>query len=238
MAENNELIKALSRVPELVETTNRVLAENEKIIGILSEAILKRVQATIPENELEMVSNRVSAAVSRTRCATPDVSEVSRCVADEIIKNVSAVTTNVVTEATKSAIDGMQLKVEHHHTHTTLGYMCQMAEKTLRNWILGLAIYSVILSFAGILIGVSYLNSDKYLSAKYSEIYFSKYTTNAERKLLETNIYTVGFMPREFDKMPKLVKQKIKRNLQILSQREAEAKANKGKFSTKVPLER
>lgn len=113
-----------------------------------------------------------------------------------------------------------------------------MAEETLRNWILGLAIYSIILSFAGILIGVSYLNSDKYLGAKYTEIYFSKYTTDAERKMLDANTYTVGFMPREFDNTPKLVKQKIKRNKQILKARQYEAERNKGKYSTKVSLER
>lgn len=235
---DNEIIKALGQVPDLVETVKTVLAEIEKKFGILSEVVQKRVQATIPENELEKVSDRVSTTVSRTRCATPDVSDVSRCVADEIIKNISTVTTNVVTEATKSAIDGMQLKVEHHHTHTTLGYMCQMAEKTLRNWILGLAIYSCIITIIGGIIACSFFNGGKYLSEQYAKIYFSDYTTEAERKMLNANIYTVTFLPKEFDRNPALVKQKIKRNKQILLQRETEAKANKGKFSTKIPLER
>ena len=238
MTENNELIKALSQVPELVEASKMVLAENEKKFGILSEAVQKRVQATIPENELEKISDSASAAVSRTRCATPDVSEVSRCVADEIMKNISTVTTNVVTEATKSAISGMQLKVEHHHTHTTLGYMCQMAEATLRNWILALGIYSCIITIIGGIIAYSYFNGEKYLGEQYAKIYFSKYTSDAERKILGIDTYTVTFLPKEFDRNPALVKQKIKRNKQILLQRETEAKANKGKFSTKIPLER
>ena len=80
------------------------------------------------------------------------------------MKNISTVTTNVVTEATKSAINGMQLKVEHHHTHTTLGYMCQMAEKTLRNWILGLAIYSCIITIIGGIIACSFFNGGNTLA--------------------------------------------------------------------------
>lgn len=238
MADNNEVIKALGQVPELVEKTERVLEDSDKKFRILAEATQKRMQAEIPSSEIEKVSEAVAAAVSRTRCATPDTDEVSRLVAGNITKFLTESMKSVTIEAVKEAVEGTPVKVEHHHTHTTLKYMCQMAEETLRNWILGLAIYSIILSFAGILIGVSYLNSDKYLGAKYTEIYFSKYTTDAERKMLDANTYTVGFMPREFDKTPKLVKQKIKRNQQILSQREAEAKANKGKFSTKVPLER
>lgn len=56
--------------------------------------------------------------------------------------------------------------------------------------------------------------------------------------MLNANIYTVAFLPQEFNRNPALVKQKIKRNKQILLQRETEAKVNKGKFSTKILLER
>ena len=56
--------------------------------------------------------------------------------------------------------------------------------------------------------------------------------------MLGIKTYSVAFLPQEFDRNPALVKQKIKRNKQILLQRETEAKVNKGKFSTKVPLER
>lgn len=117
-------------------------------------------------------------------------------------------------------------------------FQSRLHKKTLRNWILALGIYSCIITLIGGIIAYSYFNGEKYLGEQYAKIYFSKYTTDTERKMLDTNIFTVGFMPREFDKTPKLVKQKIKRNQQILSQREAEAKANKGKFSMKIPLER
>ena len=91
----------------------------------------------------------------------------------------------------------MQLKVEHHHTHTTLGYMCQMAEKTLRNWILGFAIYSCIITIIGGIIACSFFNGGgEYLGEQYAKIYFSDYTTEAERKMLNANIYTVTFLPR------------------------------------------
>ena len=238
MTENNEVIKALGQVPELVEKTKRVLEDSDKKFRILAEATQKRMQAEIPSSEIEKISNIVAATVSRTKCARPDTDEVSRLVAGNIMTTLTESVMAMTIDAVKAAVADTPIKVEHNHTHTTLTYMCQMAEKTLRNWILGLAIYSIVLSFVGILIGVSYLNSDKYLGAKYAEIYFSKYTTDAERKMLDANTYMVGFLPREFDKTPKLVKQKIKRNQQILSQREMEAKAKKGKYSTIVPLER
>lgn len=238
MADNNEVIKALGQVPELVEKTERVLEDSDKKFRILAEATQKRMQAEIPSFEIEKVSNAAANAVSRTRCATPDTDEVSRLVAGNITKFLTESVKSVTIEAVKEAVEGTPVKVEHHHTHTTLRYMCQMAEKTLSNWILALLIYSLFLTFTGILIGYTYFNGENYISEQYAKIYFSKYTTDAERNMLDANTYTVGFMPREFGKTPKLVKQKIKRNQQILSQREAEAKANKGKFSTTVPLER
>lgn len=238
MTENNELVKALSQVPELVKTTKIGFAESDKKIGILSEAMRKRVQAEIPSSEIEKVSEAAANAVSRTKCATPDTDEVSRLVAGNITRFLTESVRAVATEAVKEAVEGTPVKVEHHHTHTTLGYMCQMAEETLRNWILALGVYSCIISIIVGIIAYSYFNGEKHLGEQYAKIYFSKYTSDAERKMLDANTYTVGFMPCEFDKTPKLVKQKIKRNLLILSQREVEAKANKGKFSTKVPLER
>ena len=77
-----------------------------------------------------------------------------------------------------------------------------------------------------------------YLAKQYMEVYNSKYTTDEERKMLREDTFTVGAMPLVYHKSPGLVKAKIKRNKQILQQCNEEAKANKGKFSTKMPLER
>ena len=238
MADNNEIIKALGQVPELVEKTERVLEDSDKKFRILAEATQKRMQAEIPSSEIEKVSDAAATAVSRTRCAAPDTNEVSRIVAGNITRFLTESVKSVATEAVKEAVEGTPVKIEHHHTHTTLRYMCQMAETTLRNWIIGLAIYSFILSFAAILIGYTYFNGDKCLGEQYTEIYLSKYTTDAERKMLIKDTYTVAFIPKEFSKTPQLVKQKIKHNQQIIRQREMEANANKGKFSTDVKLER
>ena len=238
MTENNEVIKALGQVPELVEKTKRVLEDSDKKFRILAEATQKRMQAEIPSSEIEKISNIVAATVSRTKCARPDTDEVSRLVAGNIMTTLTESVRAMTIDAVKAAVADTPIKVEHNHTHTTLTYMCQMAEETLRNWILGLAIYSIILSFAGILIGCFFYNGEKNLGSEYAEIYYSKYTTDEEREMLKANTYTVGFMPKEFDSTPKLVKQKIKRNKQILKARQYEAERNKGKYSTKVSLER
>ncbi len=236
--ENNEIIKSLGQVKELTERAKNVLEDSDKKFRILAEAMQMRMQAKIPSSEIDKVSAAVADAISRTKCATPDISEVSQSLADDVFKKISVIVGGTVKDAVMTAVADTPVKVEHNHTHTTLGYMCQMAEKTLRNWIIGLVIYCTVLSIAGTVIAIDYLNGDKYLGKEYAEIYFSKYTTDAEKKTLNTNTYIVAFMPREFNRTPKLVKQKIKRNQMILSQREAEAKANRGKYSTKVPLER
>lgn len=238
MAETNELIKALGQVPELVEKTDRVLEDSDQKFRILAEATQKRMQAEISPTEVEKVANAAAEAVSRTKCASPDLKEVSHLIAENITNLLIESVKPVMIDAIKDAIKGTPVKVEHHHTHTTLRYLCQMTEQPIRGWITGLATISIILFFYTSISLYSYFNGEKYLGSQYNKIYFSKYTTDAERKMLDANTYTVGFIPYEFETTPKLVKQKIKRNLQILRQREMEANANNGKFSTKVPLER
>lgn len=238
MAETNELIKALGQVPELIEKTDRVLEDSDKKFRILAEATQKRIQAEISPSEVEKVANAAAEAVSRTKCVSPDLKEVSHLVAENITNMLIESVKPVMVDAITGAIKGTPVRVEHHHTHTTLRYLCQMTEQPIRSWITGLATISIILSFYTCASLYSYFNGEKYLGSQYNKIYFSEYTTDEERKMLDVNTYTVGFIPYEFETTPKLVKQKIKRNLQILRQREMEAKANNGKFSTRVPLER
>lgn len=238
MSESNEIVKALGQVPELVENSRRIINENEKKIMILADGLKKRMQAEIPSSEIEKITAATTAAVSRTRCASPDTEDVSRTVADNISKQIVASVKTITTEAVKEAIKDSPVKVEHQHVHTNLMYAYQSSDDTLRKWILGLGIYSLLVTLVGILGSYLYFNSALYIGAEYEDVYLSKYTTEAERAMLKSNTYSVSFVPTEFDKTPELVKQKIKRNKQILSQREMEDRANKGHFSTKVPLER
>lgn len=82
-----------------------------------------------------------------------------------------------------------------------------------------------------------YFQSETYLGKEYVEVHRSNYTTDEERKLLGSEITPPSALPREYYKTPGLVKAKIKRNKEILRQWEMEARANKGKFTTKIPLE-
>ena len=50
--------------------------------------------------------------------------------------------------------------------------------------------------------------------------------------------YPISFLPKECLKTPSVVRQRIRRNEQIIRQRKKEARANKGHYTTKIPLER
>ena len=113
MADNNEVIKALGQVPELVKKTERVLEDSDKKFRILAEAFHKRMQAEIPSSEVDKVANAAVAAVNRTKCASPNTDEVSHLVAENIARAMNDSVKSIITEAAKEAIDGMSLKVEH-----------------------------------------------------------------------------------------------------------------------------
>lgn len=232
--ENNQILEALAQVPNLVEATKKVVECNATLMKQYSDLLAKRMEAEIPASEI----SKVTSAVANTRCAKPDLSDVAPAVASSVIRSLTSSMRETTSECIHKAFEDTPVKVEHIHAHTTLRHLTKMAEGALRNWIVGLA------CACGILICIvaggcyEYFNSPAYLGRKYCDVCFSRYTTEDEREALKADCYSVSFVPREFKKNRKLIKEKIRRNEAILTQRQVEAEKNKGAWTTRTPLER
>lgn len=238
MAENNELIKALGQVPELVEISNRILEENDKKFSILAGHIQKRIEAIIPENEIQKIVNEVEATIESTPCATPDIGDSSQLLANRILSIMQGEIKTSIRASITETVQSTPIKLEHVHYHTTLMEMCEMADKKLRDILI--FFMATCLTLALILGGIalSYLNSEVFLGKQYREIYTSKYITQTEKNNLGQGCYYVYFLPKEFSDSPQIVKQQIRRNYEIIKQRKKEANLNNGKFSTDIKIER
>ena len=232
--ENNQILEALAQVPNLVEATKKVVECNATLMKQYSDLLAKRMEAEIPASEI----SKVTSAVANTRCAKPDLSDVAPAVASSVIRSLTSSMRETTSECIHKAFEDTPVKVEHIHTHTSLGHLTKMAEGALRNWIVGLACACAILLCAGVFCGSKYLNSREHIGHMYKDLYFSKYITEEEKEMLWEDIGVVSVIPMEFNQNPALVKEKVKHNRKILMQREMEAKSKKGSFRTAPSLER
>jgi hypothetical protein len=238
MENQNQIIEALGKVPGLVEAAEKTLEACEEFKKMLADLLKRQIHANIPTEELNKVGSAAATAVAHTRCAMPDTTGLAQQIADKAISNMRPV---IKAETELGVKDGMKdtpVVVKHEHSYYPTYEMTKVANEKLaqRFWIM-LTITLVMALLSG-LNAYRYFNSESHTGKAYMEIYRSKYATEAEQKMLGSEVYNTGFVPQEYYKSPEVVKAKIKRNKEILKQREAEAKANKGKFSTKVPLER
>lgn len=232
--ENNKILEALAQVPNLVETTKKVVECNAAFMKQNSDLLTKRMDAVIPASEV----SKLTDAVSHTPCAQPDLSGVAPAIAKDVASLLASNLRQTTSDCIHKAFEDTPVKVEHIHTHTTLGHLTRMAEGTIRSWLIGLAcVCGILICFiAGCC--YEYYNSSAYIGRKYCDVCFSRYTTDEEREALKADCYSVSFVPREFKKNRKLVKEKIRRNEAILTQRQIEAEKNKGVWTTRTPLER
>lgn len=233
MPENNELYKSLGQVPELVKTAQNQSANIENLSKMVAELTKRQAKAYVPREE----HDKLAQTISNTPCAAPDMSDVAENLSNAMMRTLVRGIHDEAVNAVKDAVKDTPVKVEHTHLHTSMWDYAQRAEKKVRGAMAALAIWSVLATLI-IVFGIwKYVNSEVFVGKQYEEIYRSPYATDEERKMLGDDLYYYGIVPEEFHKTPALVKAKIKRNKEILSQRKAE-KASKGKFSVKVPLER
>jgi len=230
--DNNEISKALGQVPELVQATNNLIKDNARKDELIARLLQKRPQAEIPQTEID----KVTQAVEQTPCALPDTQEIAKAIAVPVMDEIRRSLANEIEQTVSNTVSSIPVK--HIHTHTTLVEMTQMANKELRRTVyvaLGCCIF--VLIFVGIL-ALRHINSTVYLGAEYRDVVKSEFTTEAERQMLTSGTYYFSLLPKESWDNKKYIKQKIRRNQEILRQRQAEAKANDGHYSTSVPLER
>lgn len=238
MTENNELIKALGQVPDLVEISNRILEENQKKFSILAEHLKRRNEAIIPEDEIMKIIKVVKATIENTPCATPNIDDASRLIANRTLSIMQGEVKDTIRSTIIETVKSTPVKLEHVHSHTTLKEMCEMAETKLRDILIFFMATSLVLTLILGGIYVRHLNSEVYIGGQYREIYSSKYITPSEKENLGQGCYYVYFLPKEFSESPRIVKQQIRRNYEIIKQRKKEAKLNNGKFSTEIKIER
>ena len=116
--------------------------------------------------------------------------------------------------------------------------MASMAEEKLRIACRIVQVINIILLVIVGILTIGHYTSEEYFGQRYAEIAASKYTTKEERDDMVSVAYPISFLPKEYHKTHSVVRQRIRRNEQILRQRKKEARANKGKYSTSIPLER
>ncbi len=231
---DNKILEALSQVPELVEATKTANKINQEQSKLLAEIAQRNVHAEIPGSEIEKITAEVEEKVKSTACSLPETNELAQQIADRVLNRVDDTIATSVEETVRST----PIKLEHLHIHTTTHALSQYADEASKKWLLILTIVCWLLSTI-IIFGIYwYTNSEYYWAKEYTELYLSKYTTDAERNLLKENTYPVGILPKKFSQDAEFVKAKIKQNKAVLKERRRQAKANGGKYRTNTPLER
>lgn len=231
---DNKILEALSRVPELVETTRTMQEIYEDQSKMLGELAKRNVNADIPLSEIEKVTKAVEETVKSTQCTLPETADLEMQVSEGVIIQVQAAVATAIEEKVKST----PLKLEHHHTHATTYDMARLANDWAQKWLITLLILCCMLTLVIIGGAFWYYTSEQYWGKEYSDVIYSDYTTEKEKELLWNNVYAVGMLPKEYHSNPEYVKAKIKQNKTVLKKRREQAANNSGKFKIGVPLER
>lgn len=234
MNDKNQILEALGKLPELIESIKVLIEESEKKDAFLAKMAETKVEAQMSDEGKQEIVDIVEETVKATPCATPSVTEAGQLIADAVCDNVR----NSVGEAIREKIANMSIKLEHHHTHATTYDLARYADKGARNLVLFLAGLCTILTLWSVGSAFWYFHSESYWAKEYRDILFSDVTTETEMKQLREGTYTVGCLPREFSEDPGAVKVKIKQNKAIIEQRRRQAKKNKGRYSSQPALVR
>lgn len=234
MNDKNQILEALGKLPELIESIKALIEESEKKDAFLAKMAETKVEAQMSDKGKQEIVDIVEETVKATPCAAPNVTESSKIIAYQVLNEIEGTISHAVEEKVKTT----PITLEHHHTHTTTYELSRYAEESTKKWLLILTIVCGLLSTI-IIFGIYwYTNSEYYWAKEYTELYLSKYTTDAERNLLKENTYPVGILPKKFSQDAEFVKAKIKQNKAVLKERRRQAKANGGKYRTNTPLER
>lgn len=233
MNDKNQILEALGKLPELIESIKVLIEESEKKDAFLAKMAETKVEAQMSDEGKQEIVDIVEETVKATPCATPSVTEAGQLIADAVCDNVKA----AVGEAIREKIANMSIQLEHHHTHDTSWELAKLANKAAKRWILVLAILSGCLALCGLGTAIWFFNSEMYWGKRYSDVCNSKYTTEAERTILWDDLMTTGFLPKRFKSNPDYVKAKIKQNEAVLKVRRDQAKRNKGHYTISAPIE-
>ncbi|MBR0052825.1 MAG: hypothetical protein IJP73_02860, partial [Bacteroidales bacterium] len=98
----------------------------------------------------------------------------------------------------------------------------EYADIRLWNRSIAFGLTSVVLAAIIAIIAIVYYNSETYWGKQFYQVYSSPYLTEEEWENISQDIHTIAILPNEFDKDPKRVKERIKKNKDILKERKKE----------------
>lgn len=229
--DNKALLDALAQIPDLIKAAETYKATSERIISTLAEAVKKRPQAVIPEEELE----KTKKAIQETRCAQPDITLISRELAWRISEDVSDAIKPALRTAAAEALRAESVNVEH--SHVIERNLWSIVDEKMKKKVRILWIIIIVLFGAIGISAISFFNSETHWGQEFYELYSSKYITADEKAALERSVGYTGVLPLGYYEDPVAARAQLKRNKDILKMREKEAKKNKGKFSTDEPIQ-
>lgn len=219
---------------QFIEKVKSLIEKVDQRDVVYAKILQQKKEATLPESEVQKVTEAVKEAVQTTQCSMPDTESLTEELADGVLCKV----TEAIMSAVEEKIKDTPVKLEHHHTHATTYDLARYADKGARNLVLFLAGLCTILTLWSVGSAFWYFQSESYWAKEYRDILFSDVTTETEMKQLREGTYTVGCLPREFSEDPGAVKVKIKQNKAIIEQRRRQAEKNKGRYSSQPALVR
>ena len=219
---------------QFIEKVKSLIEKVDQRDVVYAKILQQKKEATLPESEVQKVTEAVKEAVQTTQCSMPDTESLTEELADGVLCKV----TEAIMSAVEEKIKDTPVKLEHHHTHATTYDLARYADKGARNLVLFLAGLCTILTLWSVGSAFWYFQSESYWAKEYRDILFSDITTETEMKQLREGTYTVGCLPREFSEDPGAVKVKIKQNKAIIEQRRRQAEKNKGRYSSQPALVR
>lgn len=219
---------------QFIEKVKSLIEKVDQRDVVYAKILQQKKEATLPESEVQKVTEAVKEAVQTTQCSMPDTESLTEELADGVLCKV----TEAIMSAVEEKIKDTPIKLEHHHTHATTYDLARYADKGARNLVLFLAGLCTILTLWSVGSAFWYFQSESYWAKEYRDILFSDVTTETEMKQLREGTYTVGCLPREFSEDPGAVKVKIKQNKAIIEQRRRQAEKNKGRYSSQPALVR
>ena len=131
---------------------------------------------------------------------------------------------STIKEKVDKALEGATVKVQHTHTHSYCieKDLKEYADIRLWNRSIAFGLTSVVLAAIIAIIAIVYYNSETYWGKQFYQVYSSPYLTEEEWENISQDIHTIAILPNEFDKDPKRVKERIKKNKDILKERKKE----------------
>ena len=229
MNELDEILQIVSRVPELVEAAQIYKDTCDKTISTLATAIKQQPEAVIPDEETKKLEN----CIAQTKCALPDTEEMLR----EITEKSSEVLSPIIYTTVQQAVAPVRFKVQHEHTHISIGNGWKLLEEKSRKCIIGLSI-SVFILLCGHLVAFFYsLESELILGRKCWEVYTSEYVTQEEKQAMSEKLYGRAVYPSNYKGHPFALRKQLKENKKILKKRRKEARKKKGEYSTDAKVE-